>query len=78
MKIRYGDGVERWELTRGRWLNKQSALKDYEARTRSMNGTILDVKPHEQFEFDALDVTEIERRNGLEIGPDGTVKEIED
>jgi hypothetical protein len=52
MKIRYAhDGVERWELTRGRWTDKQAVLKGYEARTRAMDGTILEVKPHEQFEF---------------------------
>ena len=51
IKIRYGDGVERWELTRGRWTDKQAVLKGYEARTRAMDGTILEVKPHEQFEF---------------------------
>ena len=48
MKIKYAhDGVERWELTRGRWANKQAVLKGYEARTWAMNGTILDAKPHE-------------------------------
>jgi len=51
MKIRYGDRVEHWELTRGRWANKQAVLKGYEARMKSMDGTILEVKPHEQFEF---------------------------
>ena len=51
MKIRYGDGVEHWELTRGRFANEQAVLKGYEARTRSMDGTILEVKSHEQFEF---------------------------
>ena len=52
MKIKYAhDGVECWELTRGRWTDKQAVLKGYEARTRAMDGTILEVKPHEQFEF---------------------------
>ena len=52
LKIKYAhDSVERWELTRGRWTDKQAVLKGYEARTRAMGGTILEVKPHEQFEF---------------------------
>ena len=77
MKLRYSDGVERWELTRGQFQNRGAALKSYEARAYAMHCTLLNAKPHEQFEL-ALDVAEIERRNGLEIGPDGTVKEIED
>ena len=52
MKIKYAhDGVERWELTKGKFRNRNAAVKGYEARTRSMDGTILDAKPHEQFEF---------------------------
>ena len=51
IKIRYSDGVERWELTGGRFANEQAVLKSYKPRTRSMDGTILAVKPHEQFEF---------------------------
>lgn len=51
MKIRYSDGVECWELTRGRFANEQAVLEGYKARMRSMDGTILAVKPHEQFEF---------------------------
>ena len=47
LKIKYAhDGVERWELTRGRWANKRAVLKGYEARTWAMNGTILDAKPY--------------------------------
>jgi hypothetical protein len=45
MKIKYAhDGVGRWELTRGRFTNEQDVLKGYEARTRSMDATILEVK----------------------------------
>ena len=45
MKIRYAhDGVERWELTSGRFANEQAVLKGYKERTRSMDGTILAVK----------------------------------
>jgi hypothetical protein len=52
MKIKYAhDGVERWELTSAQFANEQAVLKGYEARTRSMGGTILAAKPHEQFEF---------------------------
>ena len=44
MKIRYAhDGVERWELTSGRFANEQAVLKGYKERTRSMDGTILAV-----------------------------------
>ena len=47
MKIKYAhDGVERWELSRGRFANEQAVLKGYEARTRSMDSTILAVKPY--------------------------------
>tara|TARA_B110000196_G_C20704931_1_gene456994 strand:- start:298 stop:477 length:180 start_codon:yes stop_codon:yes gene_type:complete len=52
MKIKYAhDGVERWELTRGQFANKEAVLKGYEARTRAMDGTILDVKAHEQLKL---------------------------
>ena len=48
IKIKYAhDGVERWELTRGKFQNKNAAVKGYEARTHSMNGAILDAKPYE-------------------------------
>ena len=49
MKIKYAhDGVERWELTRGRWANEQAVLKGYEARTREMDSKILAVKPYDK------------------------------
>ena len=52
LKIKYAhDGVERWELTKGKFRNRNAAVKGYEARTHSMDGTILDAKPHEQFKF---------------------------
>ena len=47
LKIKYAhDGVERWELTKGKFRNRNAAVKGYEARTHSMNGTILDAKPY--------------------------------
>ena len=41
IKNRYKDGFERWELTKGK----------YEARAKALHFDIVDVKPHEQFEF---------------------------
>ena len=52
LKNRYEDGVERWELTKGKFANENAALKAYEARSKALHLMIVDVKPHEQFEFE--------------------------
>ena len=51
IKNRYEDGFERWELTKGKFSNKDAARKAYEARAKALHLTIVEVKPHEQFEF---------------------------
>ena len=56
LKIKYEhDGVERWELTKGKFANESSVRKAYEARGKAMHFTIIEVKPHEQFEFELED-----------------------
>ncbi len=51
MKLKYEhDGVERWELTQGRFSKAEDVFKAYEARGKSLNFIILETKPHEQFE----------------------------
>jgi len=52
IKNRYEDGFERWELTKGKFSNKDAARKAYEARAKALHLTIVEVKPHEQFQFD--------------------------
>ncbi len=50
--LRYhSDGKQLWELTQGRYANKDAVEKAYEARGKALGFTILDAKPHEQFEF---------------------------
>ncbi len=52
MKLKYEhDGIERWELTSGKFANESAVRRAYEARGESLNFTILETKPHEQFEF---------------------------
>ena len=51
LKIKYEDGHERWELTRGKFTSEDAALKAYEAQSKAMQFKIVEVKPHEQFEF---------------------------
>ena len=55
MKLRYEDGFERWELTRGKFATESATRKAYEARGKAMHFTITEVKPHEQFEFELED-----------------------
>ena len=55
IKNRYADGFERWELTRGKFSNEDAARKAYEARAEALHLTIVEVQPHEQFEFDLGD-----------------------
>ena len=53
LKIKYEhDGGERWELTRGKFATESAVRKAYEARGKAMHFTIIEVKPHEQFEFE--------------------------
>ncbi len=53
LKIKYeDDGVERWELTRGKFATESAVRKAYEARGKAMHFTITEVKAHEQFQFD--------------------------
>lgn len=51
LKIKYEDGYERWELTKGKFATESAARKAYEARGEAMHFTITEVKAHEQFEF---------------------------
>ena len=55
LKIKYEDGFERWELTRGKFATESAARKAYEARGEAMHFTIAEVKAHEQFEFELED-----------------------
>ena len=55
LKIKYEDGYERWELTRGKFATESAARKAYEARGEAMHFTITEVKVHEQFEFELED-----------------------
>ena len=48
--LRYhSDGKQLWELTQGRYANKDAVEKAYEARGKALGFTMLDAKPHEQF-----------------------------
>ena len=55
MKIKYNGEVRfanpLWELTQGRYRSATAARNAYEARAKSLDYEILEVKPHEQFEF---------------------------
>ena len=51
LKIRYKDEHERWELTKGKFVNEEAALKAYEARGKALHFEVTEVKPHEQLEF---------------------------
>ena len=51
MRIRYEDGHERWELTRGKFRDADAASNAYEPRAKSLHFELIEVKPHEQFEF---------------------------
>tara|TARA_Y100000590_G_C15691665_1_gene1003610 strand:+ start:1703 stop:1921 length:219 start_codon:yes stop_codon:yes gene_type:complete len=51
IKNRYKDGFERWELTKGKFSSAAAAHRAYEARAKALHFDIVDVKPHEQFEF---------------------------
>ena len=55
LKIKYEDGFERWALTKGKFATESSVRKAYEARGKAMHFTIIEVKPHEQFEFELED-----------------------
>lgn len=47
MKLKYHhDGQERWELTKGQFANEHSVFRAYEARGKSLNYTILEIKPY--------------------------------
>ena len=46
-KLKYEhDGVERWELTQGRFSKAEDVFKAYEARGKSLNFIILETKPY--------------------------------
>ena len=51
MKIKYEDGHERWELSQGKFRDADAARKAYEPRAEALHFKIVEVKPHEQFEF---------------------------
>ena len=55
LKIKYEDGFERWELTRGKFATKNAVRKAYEARAKAMHFTITELKIQEQFEFNLED-----------------------
>ena len=40
-----------WQLTRGKFRKKAAVYKAYEAQAKALDYEILEVKPHEQFEF---------------------------
>ncbi len=51
MKIKYEDGHERWELSQGKFRDADAAEKAYTPRAEALHFEIVEVKPHEQFEF---------------------------
>ena len=52
MKLKYAhDGVERWELTQGKFASADAVNKAYGPRAKALDFEILKLKPHEQFEF---------------------------
>jgi len=51
IKLKYKDGLVRWELTAGKYNDDRSVRKAYEARGKALHFDIMEVKPHEQFEF---------------------------
>lgn len=55
LKIKYEDGLERWEITRGKFATESAARKAYKARGEAMRFTITEVKAHEQLELDFQD-----------------------
>ena len=47
MKLKYNcDGHERWELTSGKFVDEDAVCRAYEARGKSLNYTILKIKPY--------------------------------
>jgi hypothetical protein len=51
MKIKYEDGHERWELSQGKFRDVDAARKAYTSRAEALHFKIVELKPHEQFEF---------------------------
>ena len=52
MKLKYNNsGRELWELTSRKYADENAVRRAYEAQSKSLNYTILETKPHEQFEF---------------------------
>tara|TARA_Y100000004_G_scaffold103137_1_gene115718 strand:+ start:1106 stop:1291 length:186 start_codon:yes stop_codon:yes gene_type:complete len=51
MKLRYGDGHERWELTAGKYASEPAVRRAYEARGKSLHFEIVEVRAEEQYEF---------------------------
>jgi len=51
MKIKYEDGHERWELSEGKFKNADAANRAYAPRAKALHFEIVELKPHEQFEF---------------------------
>lgn len=52
MKVKYSvKSMAIWELTRGKFRNEVAARGAYEARAKALDYEILEMKPHEQFEF---------------------------
>ena len=56
LKVKYEDGYERWELTRGKFASVE-ALFEWAAEgfKKATHFTITEVKVHEQFEFELED-----------------------
>ena len=40
-----------WELSKGEYKNEGEVRKAYAARAKSLNYEIVELRPHEQFEF---------------------------
>ena len=55
MKLRYGDGHERWELTAGKYASESSVRRAYEARGKSLHFEIVETQVEEQYEFELED-----------------------
>ena len=47
MKLRYGDGHERWELTAGKYAHELAVRRAYEARGKSLHFEIVEVTVEE-------------------------------
>ena len=50
-KLKYEDGHEGWELSKGSFANEQLARANYEEQGKALGFVVLEVKAHQQFEF---------------------------